>query len=361
MNQAQIFKTAIQSLDAGDFLSALNALQPLVNAGHAQAILYYGDILLQSNYDKGRDFLLEYANKGLIEAYIRLAIFDVYFNGKSLDGDVSEQLQKAGEMGSVQALFILLEINWYKETKSKYWTVLSQIAPELIEDFENFLVRHGVQKENCIRTEKTNVLSADANVRVFDDVFSPVTCFYIITRFSGMMKPAEVVDPVSGKSLHHDIRSSSYCNISTELVDWFSLYIDKTLSNLLGHNPEVGEPLSLLSYSRGQTYKNHFDALPHTNDKKQWQFDGEQRVATAICYLNDDFTGGDTSFANLALSVKPKMGSVLSFENVDSEYRTLKMSYHAGEPVDDGIKWVATKWIRQSSTPYGRAVYKSRV
>ena len=360
MNLSDIYKQTMRLLDSGSYELALSTLYPLVEKGHTPSILYYGDILLDSEPDKGKKFLSTYAEQGLSEAYLRLAINSEYFADEPLEQNTLDFLKKAAQQNNIQALFILLDLFWDDESKFDYLEQLRKIAPELINDFSVFLKRHGLDFDSVSGQSITNSVHQEGNISVHSGILSPVTCFYIITRFASLMKPAKVIDHNIGQSLHHDIRTSLYCSISMELIDWFTLRVDKTVSKLLGHDVECGESLSLISYKEGQEYKNHYDSLPEPNDKKQWNLDGAQRVKTAICYLNDDIQGGATSFAKLGLNIQPKMGSVLSFDNVDEKLIPIKGTYHAGEPVKEGVKWVVTKWVRQFPTPYGRVVYKRR-
>jgi prolyl 4-hydroxylase len=71
------------------------------------------------------------------------------------------------------------------------------------------------------------------------------------------------------------------------------------------------------------------------------------RIGTAILYLNEGFKGGETFFPELGLKVIPEKGSVLFFDYKYS-YETNKKTLHAGLPVIEGTKYIATFWIRQS-------------
>ena len=99
-----------------------------------------------------------------------------------------------------------------------------------------------------------------------------------------------------------------------------------------------GEPLHVLNYAPGEQYRPHFDALPGA---------ANQRVFTAILYLNDEYKGGETEFPELDLQVRGRAGDMLLFANVDRQGRRDPRSFHAGLLVNAGEKWIATRWIRQ--------------
>lgn len=57
--------------------------------------------------------------------------------------------------------------------------------------------------------------------------------------------------------------------------------------------------------------------------------------------------GGSTSFPNIGLQVQPKKGSAVFFANTDAQRRPDQQTLHAGDPVVSGVKYIATKWLRE--------------
>ena len=57
-------------------------------------------------------------------------------------------------------------------------------------------------------------------------------------------------------------------------------------------------------------------------------------------------------FPELSLDVKPRRGSALYFEYRNAAGELDARCLHAGVPVIQGEKWIATKWLRQG--PYQR-------
>ena len=97
------------------------------------------------------------------------------------------------------------------------------------------------------------------------------------------------------------------------------------------------EYISIQRYDENQEYKQHCDFGENNN-----------RIATAIFYLNDEFIGGDTFFERLSISIEPIIGSCLLFY-YDSDNPTLKnLTSHGGNAVTQGTKYIATAWMKNN-------------
>ena len=129
--------------------------------------------------------------------------------------------------------------------------------------------------------------------------------------------------------------------------------------------PEVhGEPMQVLRYEHGQQYTPHTDTFPKNYMKLS---DGMQRSATALVYLSDVESGGETAFpksrsfseaepgaagelsecGRRGVSVRPRRGSVLLFYSLDPRGKPSEYAQHTGCPVLTGTKWTVTKWIHE--------------
>ena len=117
--------------------------------------------------------------------------------------------------------------------------------------------------------------------------------------------------------------------------------LNRRLAAASGTGVEQGEPLQVLRYRPGQQYRPHFDAIPGL---------ANQRVATALVYLNEDYEGGETCFVRSGLKVKGRRGDAIVFRNTTDEGRADPASEHAGLPVTAGVKLIASRWI--CAAPY---------
>lgn len=149
------------------------------------------------------------------------------------------------------------------------------------------------------------------------------------------LKESEILDTRTSSSFvdddftFDDIRKKSY----ELLKDKFS-YIEN-------FSIEHFEKTQIQRYYAGQYVASHMDYFNCgqyvTNNDK---------MATLIIYLNDDFSGGETSFDFLNIKVKPEKGSALFFNyHYDNNIKT--KSKHGGLPVLEGTKYIITCWIRE--------------
>ncbi len=88
--------------------------------------------------------------------------------------------------------------------------------------------------------------------------------------------------------------------------------------------------VQLVRYAPGGKYVDHRDG-PTPGAKR--------RVLSVVCYLNDRFAGGETTFSELSVSVTPLTGTVIVFP---PEY------LHRADPVQTGKKYVITAWYHAS-------------
>ena len=68
---------------------------------------------------------------------------------------------------------------------------------------------------------------------------------------------------------------------------------------------------------------------------------------TALIYLNENYQGGATRFVKTGQEIRGRTGDVLVFSNSDGEGARDPLAEHAGMPVTQGIKYLATRWIRK--------------
>lgn len=121
------------------------------------------------------------------------------------------------------------------------------------------------------------------------------------------------------------------------------------MSAAAGINASLGEQLHVIRYTVGGQYRPHFDSyIVDSETGRRCTRRRGQRTHTDILFLNDDMIGGATVFPRLGIEVLPADGSVLTFENcVQGTTIRDENSLHAGAPVEEGEKWIATLWFRE--------------
>ena len=114
-------------------------------------------------------------------------------------------------------------------------------------------------------------------------------------------------------------------------------------ANEFGVPEEFCEPMHLGKYGPGEQYKAHHDSCCDDSEAcvKFRERNGD-RIGTMLVYLNDSFKGGHTSFPHLEISFEPKAGHAVFWTSSACPAWAL----HAGEPVTEGTKLIATVWVR---------------
>lgn len=118
---------------------------------------------------------------------------------------------------------------------------------------------------------------------------------------------------------------------------------------------ENQETILAIRYEKNGSYMEHYDSfVKYSKDSiytnqfyEQSMASGGQRKFTALVYLNDDFSGGETNFSKLNKKIKPETGKLLYWNNLDENGNTNLNMIHAGMPVLDGQKWVLVIYIRE--------------
>jgi prolyl 4-hydroxylase len=187
------------------------------------------------------------------------------------------------------------------------------------------------------QVQECETLSDSPHVKLWRNFLSPYECGLIAQSVQDILEPSMVADPRTGQVIAHPIRTSSAAPIGPTRESLPIQAILRRIAAATRTDVRQGESLTVLHYAPGQQYRMHMDALPHV---------ANQRIATVILYLNEGYAGGETIFEANGLTIAGKGGDALYFENVTPEGAPDPASRHAGLPVRQGAKWVATRWIR---------------
>ncbi|MFG6448210.1 2OG-Fe(II) oxygenase [Roseateles sp. BYS180W] len=124
--------------------------------------------------------------------------------------------------------------------------------------------------------------------------------------------------------------------------------IEQRIARLLRWPVTHGEGLQVLRYRRGAEYLPHYDYFdPKHASSAAILKRGGQRVGTLVMYLNTPPVGGATVFPDIKLDVMAIKGNAVFFSYDRPDPGTLTL--HGGAPVQEGEKWVATKWMREGA------------
>jgi prolyl 4-hydroxylase len=185
------------------------------------------------------------------------------------------------------------------------------------------------------------------------------------------MRVSQIVDAKTGKLFASDARTSKG-HFLRRAQDAVVSRVERRIAAWSKLPPDHGETLHILEYSKTEQYRPHFDTFTDAVNVKR----GGQRVATVLVYLSDVQRGGETIFpdaepaslepaaaarldaatdagklsacaADAPLAVRPRKGDALLFYSVTPGGEPDGASLHASCPVEEGVKWSATRWIRE--------------
>lgn len=185
-------------------------------------------------------------------------------------------------------------------------------------------------------------LSISPDVVLFKGAVAPEICEYVIAHSATRLGPSLVYDPTAGRMIRDPLRTSATASLSPIDLDLALIAVNRLMAAAARLPEENGEFLSVLHYAPGQQYRPHFDCIPSGPD-----FDRSgQRALTALLFLNDDYSGGETHFTESDMKIRGKQGDILIFSNLGTDGDIDRAARHAGLPVASGVKWLASKWFR---------------
>jgi prolyl 4-hydroxylase len=184
---------------------------------------------------------------------------------------------------------------------------------------------------------QAEILSDSPAVTLFPRLFTAAECEYLRRLAEPLFTPSTVFDS-SRRLVRDPIRTSDGGTIHWLIEDPAVHALNRRLGAVTGTSAEQGEAIQILRYRRGQQYHPHLDFV---------RVSGNDRVLTALVYLNHDYAGGETCFVRTGLKVKGRKGDVLVFRNAGPEGGPDPMSEHAGLPIATGEKYLASRWIRE--------------
>jgi len=171
---------------------------------------------------------------------------------------------------------------------------------------------------------------------------TPAECTAMIERIDAAAVPSRLF---SGSD-KNGYRTSSSCNHDPD--DPVVMKLTRRIDALTGLPPDHGETIQGQRYAPGQEYKIHCDYFPKAVSYWSAMRDaGGQRCWTAMMYLNAVEEGGETHFSRAGLTVPPRAGTLLVWNNMREDGSPNGETLHAALPVVRGVKYVLTKWYRE--------------
>lgn len=178
-------------------------------------------------------------------------------------------------------------------------------------------------------------LAGDRIVR-FPGFATAAECAHLAETAADLLAPAMVFDPRTGRQVAHPVRTNHEAVIGPMRESLPVQAINRRIAAISGTDWRQGESLTVLRYTPGQQFRMHHDAINGARN---------QRVTTVLLYFNDGYAGGETVFPDHGVTVVPRAGDALLFQNMAGD-RPDPQARHAGQPVRQGAKWLGTRWIR---------------
>lgn len=168
-------------------------------------------------------------------------------------------------------------------------------------------------------------------------LFTAAECAYVLKVAESGYAPSTVYD--SQRRLVRDpLRSSDGSTLHWLIEDPAIHAINRRLAAASGTDATQGEAAQVLRYKGGQEYRPHFDFVRAAPN---------QRVLTALVWLNHDYKGGETVFPKAGLKLKGRKGDAVVFRNALPDSTVDPLTEHAGLPVTVGTKFLYSRWIRE--------------
>jgi prolyl 4-hydroxylase len=182
-------------------------------------------------------------------------------------------------------------------------------------------------------------------VYIKENFLSENECQALMEEIDQRLVPSTVSDSKDMGTVS-EYRTSSSADLNRFDNELFS-DLDIKITNFMDLDPFLGEAVQGQKYEKGQHFKEHWDFFdrwaPHYKCYCEWM---GQRTWTTMIYLNDVEKGGETVFRHLKLKVKPKQGTLLTWNNLYKNGRVNRKTLHEALPPESGEKYIVTKWWR---------------
>ena len=286
----------------------------------------------------------------------------IHFGHKSHPDDQAlcmQLLERAASRGSAVAAMLLAERLAHGEgceaqpdIAEDLWTQLTANGAERLPDFtllppdENNRAPRQLSIEDALSPPPMRPLSAQPRISVIDRLFSADECRLLIACAQPHLHDSQTADPVTGVPHTLQVRTSSEASFDPLLENTALRVAQLRMAAAAGIDLPNAEQLTVLRYLPGQQYRPHRDYLPPGTLQMDRPHAGN-RIRTVCVYLNAVDAGGATEFPVPELRVEPLPGRAVIFDNLMPDGSLDADSLHAGTPVERGVKWLSTLWIRQ--------------
>lgn len=203
--------------------------------------------------------------------------------------------------------------------------------------------------DDLIKNFNAEKLSDKLNIFKIKNVLTKDQCSKMIEIIKTHCHKSSVIDYDNGGSKVSDFRTSSTAHLFRKSDSSISETEDSILK-IVNIPEKYSEQVQGQYYKVGEQFKPHFDSFfSLTDDQKRLLSLHGNRTWTAMVYLNDTPKGGHTRFTEIDLEIKPETGTMILWQNT-RDGSNIPESKHWGMPIEEGEKFILTKWFREK--PY---------
>ncbi len=178
----------------------------------------------------------------------------------------------------------------------------------------------------------------------FKGFLSGGECAWLIERARPLLRRAQVYNAKVGGNQVSNERTNSTADFGIVELDVVISRVRERIADAVGDF--APDWPSVLHYTRGQEFTPHYDFLDAEQPAYGDNLAGRnQRAATFLIYLNEDFEGGETMFPKLNFRFRGRRGDALLFWNLDEAGKPDLMTEHAGLSPTSGEKWLFSQWL----------------
>tara|TARA_Y100000389_G_scaffold153040_1_gene153175 strand:- start:21794 stop:23836 length:2043 start_codon:yes stop_codon:yes gene_type:complete len=204
--------------------------------------------------------------------------------------------------------------------------------------------------------ESVKVYCEDPYVATYDDFITDEDCEHFINISKPLLKRALVSDDKNGVASAGRTGSNTWIDHDHDEI---TKKVGEKIAKIVNMPLENAEAFQVIYYNTNQEYRQHYDSWVHDGSEKSIRCMkyGGSRIKTALCYLNNVNSGGGTKMTKLNVTIPPKKGKLLVFQNTvsDTNHDRHELSEHAGTPVVEGEKYAFNLWFRECNH---RMLYK---
>lgn len=168
-----------------------------------------------------------------------------------------------------------------------------------------------------------------------DEFLSPGECAAILAEQQRADWLPATINGATGRIVDAKVRSSSTAvvrdsGLAERLYARVLPHLPQVMVDQVGGRPRRVKPVGIYQPLRVYRYEPGQQFAPH-HDQSYQDGSGRRSLLTFMIYLNEDFTGGTTTFPDQKQEIHPRAGRALLFQH---------MLLHCGERVLTGTKYV---------------------